>query len=97
MNTNVNYVATYFQYPLPTPINGEPTKKSLKRIKTELRANVSSVDTDLGGGDRGYLGLILTDAEYARINPTPTAFTAPAFPSVLIINATVTAAEAVHS
>ena len=57
----------YFKYGTPTPITGEPSNKSLKRLKTELRANASSVDTDLGGGDHGYLGLILTYVEYARI------------------------------
>ena len=47
--TNINYTATYFKYPSPTPIHGEPTNKSLKQIKTELRARVSSVDIDLVG------------------------------------------------
>ena len=45
--TNIDYTATYFKY--PTPIHGEPTNKLLKRSKTELRANASSVDIDLGG------------------------------------------------
>ena len=46
---NVDYANVYFKYKIPTPINGEPSNKSLKRLKTELRANGSSVDTDLGG------------------------------------------------
>ena len=51
MTTNhIDYAASYFKYPTPTPIHEEPTNKSLKRLKTELRANASSVDTDLGGG-----------------------------------------------
>ena len=58
MTNNVDYAATHFKYPTPTPINGEPTNKSVKRLKDELRANGSSVDTDLGGGDHGYLWLI---------------------------------------
>ena len=61
-----------------TPINGEPTNKSIRLLKTEIRANASSVDTDLGGGDHGYLSLYLLDVEYARSNPTPTPFEAPA-------------------
>ena len=47
---NIDYAALYFKYKIPTGINGEPTYASLKRLKTELRANASSVDTDLGGG-----------------------------------------------
>ena len=59
--TRIDYASTYFPYKTRTPIVGEPTYKALKRLKNELRANASSVDTDLGGGDHGYLGLVLTD------------------------------------
>ena len=76
---NIDYATLYFKYKIPTRINSEPTYQSLKRLKTELRANASSVDTDLGGGDHGYLGLVLSDAEYARISPQPVAFVAPNF------------------
>ena len=48
-NGNIDYATLYFKYKYPTPITGEPTYKSLKRLKTELRANASSVDTALGG------------------------------------------------
>ena len=47
----VDYVASYFKYKTPTPIQGTPTYKALKRLKAELRANASSVETDLGGGN----------------------------------------------
>ena len=93
---NIDYAALYFKYKIPTGINGEPTYKSLKRLKTELRANASSVDTDLGGGDHGYLGLVLSDAEYERISPTPAAFVAPNFPGALVIDPAFTAMQAVQ-
>ena len=95
--TNVDYAATYFKYPTPNPIHGEPTNKTLKRLKTELRANISSIDTDLGGGDHGYLGLILSDQEYLRIIPTPTQFQGPTWPGTLIIAPAATAVETMHS
>ena len=82
--TRIDYASSYFTYPTPTPIQGEPTFKSLKRLKNELRANASSVDTDLGGGDHGCLGLILTEAEYERVAPQ-SAFSAPEFPGELSI------------
>ena len=66
----IDYVASYFKYKTPTPIRGIPTYKALKRLKLELQANASSVETDLGSGNHGYLGLVLTDAEYATINNT---------------------------
>ena len=75
----VDYAASYFKYKTPTPIQGAPTNKTLKRLKQELRANASSVESDLGGGDHGYLGLVLTDIEYTTVC-VATAFTAPVFP-----------------
>ena len=81
----VDYVASYFKYKTPTPIQGTPTYKALKRLKAELRANASSVETSLGGGNHGYLGLVLSDAEYENVSPT--AFIAPAFPALLAIPA----------
>mmetsp|Transcript_14780 Transcript_14780/g.21115 ORF Transcript_14780/g.21115 Transcript_14780/m.21115 type:complete len:393 (+) Transcript_14780:111-1289(+) len=67
-----------------------------KRLKNELRAIASSVDTDLGDGDHGYLGLVLTDVEYANILPKPTPFIAPVFPGPLAIPATATGVQTVQ-
>ena len=77
--SRIDYATTYFPYSSPTPIQGEPTYKAIKRLKNELRANASSVDSDLGGGDHGYLGLILTNEECIRVCPG-TPFVAPAYP-----------------
>jgi len=88
----VDYVASYFKYKTPTPIVGTPTYKSLKRLKAELRANASSVETNLGGGDHGYLGLVLSTAEYATVSATP--FTAPTYPTTLTIPANATQVQA---
>ena len=81
----VDYAASYFKYKTPTPIIGTPTNKTLKRLKQELRANAASVESDLGGGDHGYLGLILTDVEYAFVSND--AFVAPNYPDPLTIPA----------
>ena len=83
-STRIDYAATYFPHSSPTKIRGEPTYKSFKKLKNELRANASSVDSDLGGGDHGYLGLILSENEYQRICPQHP-FEAPAFPGKLVI------------
>ena len=90
-----SYITAYFQYPNLTPIRGEPTNKALKRLKDELKANASSIECDFGGGDHGYLGLVLTDTEYATISVTP--FICPVFPAPLAIPATATSVEAVHA
>ena len=81
----VNYAASYFKYKNPTPVQGAPTNKTLKQLKQELRANASSVKSDLGGRDHRYLGLVLTDVEYTtNVN---TLFVAPTFPTTLTIPA----------
>ena len=67
---SIDYASSYFKYKTPIPIRGVPTYNDLKQLKLELQANASSVETDLGGGNHGYLGLVLTDAEYASINGT---------------------------
>ena len=88
----VDYAASYFRYKTPTPIQGTPTYKALKRLKAELRANASSVESNLGGGDHGYLGLVLSDAEYATVDAIP--FAAPAYPNDLNIPANATQIQA---
>ena len=87
--THIDYVQTYFPHKVPTRIHGKPTYPALKTLKQELRANASSVDCDLGGGNHGYLGLVLTDAEYQAIPGVGAgnAFVAPVFPAPLVIPA----------
>ena len=79
----VDYAASYFKHKTPTPIQGAPTNKTLKQIKQELWENASSIESDLGGGDHGYLGLVLTDAKYATVTATP--FVPPTYPATLTI------------
>ena len=86
-NTQVDYARACFKYPTPTPIRGEPTYETLTKLKDELSANASSVESELGGGDHGYLGLVLTDSEYTSLASSPPQFTAPVFPGTLQIPA----------
>ena len=46
---HTDYATTYFPHKIPTLIRGEPIYKDLKRVKMELRANASSIDSELGG------------------------------------------------
>ena len=86
MTPHIDYVATYFPHKTQIPICGEPTNADLKRLKTDLRANASSVDSNLGGGDHGYLGLVLSNTEYLAI-PTVsnTAFVPPPYPGPFVL------------
>ena len=61
-----------------TPITSEPNYDSLKNLKDQLKANTASIPTTLGGGNHGYLGLILSPTAYVTIAPTP--FEEPNYP-----------------
>ena len=61
-----------------TPITGEPNYASLKNLKDQLKANAASIPTTLGGGNHGYLGLILSPSSYMTITTTP--FQEPNYP-----------------
>ena len=83
---NADYATSYFKYPTPTPICGKPTNKAIKWLKKELRANDSSAESDLGGGDHGYLCLVLTDVKYTCVSAT--SFVTPNCLPTLIVSAT---------
>ena len=50
---SIDYAAACFKHKTPTPITGQSNNKSLKCLQTELQANGSSVETDLGGETMG--------------------------------------------
>ena len=59
----VDYAASLFKFKTLTPIQGTPTNKTLKQLTAELRVNMNSVATDLGGHSYGYLGFVLDNVE----------------------------------
>ena len=65
--TNINYVATYFEFPELNKIHGAPTYAKLRDIKDQIKANTSSISSELGEGSHGHLGLVLTNGEHANI------------------------------
>ena len=67
----------------------------MKRLKLELQANASSVETDLGSSDYSYLRLMLMDQEYAMI-PGTQSFVAPTYLSTLNISNNTTSIEALN-
>ena len=87
--TNIDYVTTYFEFPTLTKVHGEPTYESLQEIKDETKANAASVESELGGGVNGHLGLVLTPQEYTRVNAT--AYVKPLQPAILDIPVNATA------
>ena len=71
------------KFPELDKIHGAPTYSKLREIKDQIKANASSVWSELGGGAHAHLGLVLTNGEYANITEMPYIF--PAHPGPLEI------------
>ena len=71
-----------FQYPVLTKAQ-TLNFSSLKTIKDKIKANASSIHSELGGGMHGHLGAVTTPAEYAHVSPTP--YVEPVNPPPLVV------------
>ena len=83
MTTTINKVDDFLEAFLNKIIKhtGQPDYKILNNIKTALKRNFATVPCTLRGGAHGYLGTILTAAEYATATPINTPpFADPIFP-----------------
>ena len=79
-----NYRTTHFQYPTLDKIHGQPTLESILHLVRQLKINAQSVPTTLGGGQLGYLALVLTDDTYNTI-PNSSPFIRPTNPGPFIV------------
>jgi hypothetical protein len=73
-----------FPRPLLPTVQGEPDYQTIHATRKFLQANSRAIDTHLGGGIVGHLGLIISDASYVMISPTtdagPTLWATPHAP-----------------
>jgi hypothetical protein len=81
-NNNIRYstvedVLASFPHPIIPSVKGEPDYQTIHATRKLLQANYRAIDTHLGGGTLGHLGLIVSDAAHSNIAP-PTA-EAPTF------------------
>ena len=53
-----------------TRIIGEPTYTTIQQLYRELKRNASSEDSTEGGGNNGFLFLVLPTAEFEAIDDT---------------------------
>jgi hypothetical protein len=65
----VENVIESFPHPVLPTVQGEPDYQTIHAIWKSLQANSRAIDTHLGGGTLGHLGLIVSDASYAMIAP----------------------------
>jgi hypothetical protein len=61
-------IASFPKTILPT-VQGEQDYQTIHDIQKLLQANSRAIDTHLGGGTLGHLGLLVSDASYAMISP----------------------------
>jgi hypothetical protein len=66
----VEDVMKRFPHPVLPTVQGEPDYQTIHATRKFLQANSRAIDTHLGGGTLGHLGLIISDASYAMIAPT---------------------------
>jgi hypothetical protein len=71
----VKDVIASFLHPILPTVQGEPDYQTIHAIRKLLQANSRAIDTHLGGGTLGHLGLIVSDASYAMIAPATDAGT----------------------
>jgi hypothetical protein len=69
-NYDIKATAFVFVHEKLTPIIGKPDHSSITTIKKQVYANAYNNPCNLGGGDFGYLGLIMTANKYAEQFPS---------------------------
>jgi hypothetical protein len=93
----VEYVIASFPHPLLPTVQGEPDYQTIHATWKCLQENSRAIDTHLGGGTLGHLGLIISDASYATIaqktNTGPTLWISPQAPGWAPANTDGTAAQ----
>jgi hypothetical protein len=93
----VQDIITSFPHPVLSTVQGELDYQTIHATRKSLQANSRAIDTHLGGGTLGHLGLIISDASYAMISPTtdagPTLWIIPQAPGRAPANMDGTAAQ----
>ena len=75
---------TQFQYPTLDKIHGQPNLDSILHLVRQLKINAQSVSTALGGGQLGYLALVISSTSYMTI-PNARTFHRPNDPGPFIL------------
>ena len=73
----------YFEHKILDRILGEPDFPQLHSLLRACKANACSVPSTLGGGQNGYVGMLVSAIVYASLAPG-TPFIAPVHPGGLL-------------
>jgi hypothetical protein len=79
----VNYREIFFEHPDLTTIIGIPSYNTLHTLNQEIKSNAISVHSNLGAGQHGHLGLVISPNAYAFLANTP--YLRPGHPAPLDI------------
>jgi hypothetical protein len=88
-NINMKYstveeVLASFPHPILPTVEGEPDYQTIHATRKFIQADWWAINTHLGGGTLGHLGLIVSDAAYSNIAPpkaeAPTLWVSPKAP-----------------
>jgi hypothetical protein len=69
--STVKEVMTSFPHPILPAVEGDPDYQTINATRKFLKANVQAINTHLGGGTLGHLGLTILDVSYSNITPPP--------------------------
>jgi hypothetical protein len=82
--STVEPVMASFPHQILPKVQGEPDYQTIHATRKFLQANSRAIDTPLGGGTLGHLGLIISNAAYVMIaqttNEEPTLWVTPNAP-----------------
>ena len=69
MTSNTDFKELFFKHQILPKIEGESTFKTLHSILNLLKVNACSVPCTLGGGNNGYVGILVSDVSYQILAP----------------------------
>eukprot|EP00957_Ditylum_brightwellii_P140150 10679243-Ditylum_brightwellii.AAC.1 len=93
---DINYKNNCFEYPELSKNHSELTTSALLILCNEVQSNAQSVDTTLGGGANGHLGLVANTSTHSSI-PGMTPFFHPTNPGSLAISGGAMQFQIVHA
>ena len=76
MSSKTDYCNEIFPCPYPPKCSSILTYKEVKDLYKMIKRNAASIRSNLGGGNHGLLGLVLSANDYAAI-PNTAPFTLP--------------------
>ena len=71
MVSTFNYRKKIFEHPNLSKITGVLTYDTLHLLHNEIKSNALAVHSNIGGGQHGYLGLVVSLTAYYVLTKTP--------------------------